>query len=321
MTEPAEIFIGIDVSKAHLDIALHEPARAWQVANGEAGITTLIPQLQALAPTLIVLEASGGLELVLVAELAAAHLPVVVTNPRRVRNFARATGRLAKTDRLDAQMLAHFAAALRPEIRPLPSADEEQLTALLTRRRQIVDMLTVEQNRLHTVRRSMRPDIEAHLQWLRTNLAKLDAEIDDFIHGSPLWSDKDALLQSVPGVGAVTASTMVALLPELGHLNRQEIAALVGLAPIAKESGKKRGKRRIFGGRAPVRSVLYMAALSASKHNPVIKRFYEHLLAQGKEKKLALTACMRKLLVILNAMLRTNQPWQPRSVEFPLRSS
>jgi len=232
----------------------------------------------------------------------------------RVRNFARATGRLAKTDRLDAQLLAHFAAALRPELRPLPSADEEHLTALLTRRRQIVDMLTMEQNRLHTVRATLRQDIEEHLTWLRAQLAKLDREIDEFIHGAPLWSDKDALLQSVPGVGPVTASTIVGLLPELGSLNRQEIAALVGLAPIAKESGKKQGKRRIFGGRAPVRSVLYMAALSACMHNPVIKRFYEHLLAQGKPKKVALTACMRKLLVILNAMLRTHQPWRTHAV-------
>lgn len=311
MTEPAEIFIGIDVSKAHLDVAVHAPAQVWRVENCEQGIAALLPQLQALQPTLIVLEASGGFELVLVAALAAAHLPVVVTNPRRVRNFARATGRLAKTDQLDAQLLAHFAAALRPEIRPLPNAQEEHLTALLTRRRQIVDMLTVEQNRLHTVRTPMRRDIEEHLQWLEVKLAKLEQEIDDFIHGSPLWSDKDALLQSVPGVGPVTASTIVALLPELGQLNRQEIAALVGLAPIAKESGKKQGKRRIFGGRAPVRHVLYMAALSARTHNPIIRQFYERLLAQGKPKKVALAACMRKLLVILNAMLRTNQPWHP----------
>jgi transposase len=310
MTPPAEIFIGIDVSKDALDLAVDEPARTWRVEHNDAGIAALIAQVQALQPTLIVLEASGGFELVLVAELAAAQLPVVVTNPRRVRNFARATGRLAKTDKLDAQLLAQFGAALRPERRPLPSAAEEHLTALLTRRRQLVDMLTVEQNRLHTVRAPMRGDIEAHLDWLRQSLAKLDHEIDDFIHGSPLWSDKDALLQSVPGVGRVTACTIVALLPELGTLNRQEIAALVGLAPIAKESGRKQGKRHIFGGRAPVRSVLYMAALSARTHNPVIKAFYQRLLEQGKPKKVALTACMRKLLVILNAMLRTQQPWR-----------
>jgi transposase len=318
MTDPAETFIGIDVSKTHLDLAVHEPAQTWRVENTDAGIAGLITQLQALHPTLIVLEASGGFELVLVAELATAHLPVVVTNPRRVRNFARATGRLAKTDKLDAQLLAHFAAALRPELRPLPGAEQVHLTALLTRRRQLVDMLTVEQNRLHTVRAPMRPDIQAHLDWLRQRLAKLDAEIDDFIHGSPLWSDKDALLQSVPGVGPVTASTMVALLPELGTLNRQEIAALVGLAPIAKESGKKQGKRRIFGGRAPVRSVLYMATLVATQRNAVIRQFYQRLLAQGKPKKVALTACMRKLLVILNALLRTHQAW--RSPTIPVQA-
>jgi len=313
MTNPAETFIGIDVAKDHLDLAIHAPAQTWRVENSAAGRAVLCAELQALQPSLIVLEASGGYELELVAELATTQLPVVITNPRRVRNFARATGQLAKTDQLDARLLAHFAAALRPAVRPLPSADQEYLTALVTRRRQIVDMLTVEQNRLHTVRSVMRQDIEEHLTWLREKLAKLDAEIDDFIHGSPLWSDTDALLQSVPGVGPVTASTIVALLPEVGTLNRQEIAALVGLAPLAKESGKKQGKRRIFGGRAAVRSVLYMAALSARTHNPVIKRFYERLVAQGKPKKVALTACMRKLLVILNALVRTKQAWRPAS--------
>lgn len=310
MTTSAETFIGIDVSKAHLDIAVHAPASSWQVDNSDLGIATLVTQLQAQQPSLIVLEATGGFELVLVAELAAAKLPVVVTNPRRVRNFARASGQLAKTDKLDAQLLAHFAAALRPELRSLPTVQEEHLTALLTRRRQIVDMLTVEKNRLHTVRATLRTDIEEHLTWLREKLAKLDAEIDDFVQASPLWSDKDALLQSAPGIGRVTASTLVALLPELGHLNRQEIAALVGLAPLNRDSGKKRGTRRIFGGRGAVRSVLYMATLSAVKHNPVLQQFYAQLLARGKAKKVALTACMRKLLVVLNAMLRSNQPWQ-----------
>lgn len=310
MTQSAEIFIGIDVSKEHLDLAVHAPAHTWRMENHAGGIAALVTQVQTLHPTLIVLEASGGFELEVVAALATAQLPIVVTNPRRVRNFARATGRLAKTDKLDAQLLAQFASALRPELRPLPSADQEHLSALLTRRRQLVDMLTAEQNRLHTVRAPLAKDIGEHIEWLRTRLAKLEQEIDDFIHGSPLWSDKDALLQSVPGVGPVTASTIVARLPELGTLNRQEIAALVGLAPIAKESGKKQGKRRIFGGRAPVRSVLYMAALSARTHNPVIKSFYQRLLDQGKPKKVALTACMRKLLVILNAMVRTQQPWR-----------
>ena len=309
MTSTPEIFVGIDVSKVRFDVAIHAQATTWQAANTDAGIAALIQQLTEIEPTLILLEATGGFELGLVAALALAKLPVVVTNPRRVRNFARATGQLAKTDKLDAQMLAHFAAALRPEVRPLPSAQEEQLTALLTRRRQIVDMLTVEKNRLHTVRAALRADIEEHLAWLQEKLAKLDAEIDQFIQATPLWQDKDAILQSAPGIGRITASTLLAMLPELGTLNRQEIAALVGLAPVNKDSGKKRGKRRIFGGRAPVRSVLYMATLAAKKHNPVIKKFYEHLLGQGKEKKVALTACMRKLLVILNAMLHANQAW------------
>jgi transposase len=211
---------------------------------------------------------------------------------------------------LDAQVLAHFAATLRPPPRPLPTAQEEQLTALLTRRRQIVDMLTVEKNRLQTVRPTMRSDIEEHIAWLEAKLTKLDEDIDQFIQATPLWKAKDELLQSAPGIGRITASTLLAMLPELGTLNRQEIAALVGLAPVNKDSGKKRGKRRIFGGRAPVRSVLFMATMSAKKFNPVIKSFYEHLLAQGKEKKVALTACMRKLLVILNAMVRSNQPWR-----------
>jgi transposase len=310
MTNESEIFVGIDVSKVRLDVALQPSLTTWQVENSDAGIAQLVGRLHELQPTLIVLEATGGFELVLVAELTAAKLPVVVTNPRQVRNFARATGKLAKTDKLDAQVLAHFAATLRPPPRPLPTAQEEQLTALLTRRRQIVDMLTVEKNRLQTVRPTMRSDIEEHIAWLEAKLTKLDEDIDQFIQATPLWKAKDELLQSAPGIGRITASTLLAMLPELGTLNRQEIAALVGLAPVNKDSGKKRGKRRIFGGRAPVRSVLFMATMSAKKFNPVIKSFYEHLLAQGKEKKVALTACMRKLLVILNAMVRSNQPWR-----------
>lgn len=313
MTDPAEIFVGIDVSKAQFDVARHDQQATWQADNTDTGIADLVKQLRALNPTLIVLEATGGFELRLVAALAAVKLPVVVTNPRRVRNFARSTGKLAKTDKLDAKMLAHFAAALRPEPRSLPSDQEEPLTALLTRRRQIVDRLTVEKNRLHTVRAAMRSDIEEHITWLSPKLDALDADIDQFIQGSALWQEKATLLQSVPGVGRITASTLLAMLPEVGTLNRQEIAALVGVAPMNKDSGRKHGKRRIFGGRATVRSVLYMAALSAKKHNPKIQKFYAHLLQQGKEKKVALTAGMRKLLVILNAMLHAKQPWRTES--------
>lgn len=310
MQNTAETFVGIDVSKTHFDVAEHHQPTSWQAENTDAGIAALVEQLQALHPTLIVLEASGGYELRLVAALAAAHLPVVVTNPRRVRHFARSIGRLAKTDRLDAKVLAHFAAALRPELRPLPSEQAEYLKALLTRRRQIVEMLTLEKNRLSTVRPTMRGDIEEHLAWLSEKLAQLDAEIDAFVQTSAVWQAQRALLQSVPGVGRVTASTLIALLPELGTLTRQAIAALVGIAPVNRDSGRTRGKRRIYGGRASVRSVLYMATLSATKYNPKIKKFYEHLLRQGKEKKVALVACMRKLLVILNAMLRDRRPWQ-----------
>ncbi len=309
MTDSNERVVGIDVSKARLDIAVHEPADSWQVDNTEAGIANLIHRLQALQPTLVVLEATGGFENRLVAELAAAKLPLAVTNPRRVRSFARSTGKLAKTDKLDARLLAHFGAGIRPEPRALPTEQEERLAALLTRRRQIVDMLTVEKNRLHTVPAAMHGDLQEHIDWLSEKLAKLDTEIDQFIRGSRLWSEKASLLKSVPGVGRITTSTLLAMLPELGTLNRQEIAALVGVAPLNRDSGRKTGRRHVYGGRASVRTVLYMAALSASRHNPKIQRFYEHLIQQGKEKKVALTACMRKLLVILNAMLRSKQPW------------
>ena len=276
------------------------------------GIASLVKRLKKLKATLIVLEPTGGFEMLVVAELTQAGLPAAVVNAKRVRDFARATGQLAKTDKLDAKVLAHFAAAVRPAVRNLRSEEEEQLAALLTRRRQIIDMLTVEKNRLVTVRAKMRSDIQAHIQWLSSSLKELDQEIEDFIESTPAWKDKDALLQSVPGVGPVTSATMLGMLPELGLLNRQEIAALVGVAPVNKDSGKKHGRRRVYGGRADVRSVLYMAALAAKKFNPVIRKFYERLIQQGKEKKVALTACMRKLLVILNAMMHSNQPWRPQ---------
>jgi transposase len=313
MEKAAEIFIGIDVSKVWLDVAVHEQEETFRAGNEDAGIANLVKRMKELGPTLIVLEPTGGFEKLVVAELTHAGLPVVVVNAKRVRDFARATGRLAKTDKLDAKVLAHFAAAIRPALRSLRSEEEEQLTALLTRRRQIVDMLTEEKNRLVTVRAKMRTDIEAHIQWLANSLKDLDKEIEDFVEGTPLWKEKDALLQSVPGVGPVTSATMLGMLPELGKLNRQRIAALVGVAPVNKDSGKKQGKRRVYGGRADVRSVLYMAALAAKKFNPVIKSFYEKLIKEGKEKKVALTACMRKLLVILNAMMRTGQPWRTQT--------
>lgn len=310
MKKAMEIFVGIDVSKAWLDVAVHEQREEFRVSNDSVGIADLVERLKKLGPTLIVLEPTGGFEMLVVAEMTRAGLPVAVVNAKRVRDFARATGQLAKTDKLDAKVLAHFASAIRPAVRTLRNEEEEQLTALLTRRRQVVDMLTVEKNRLVTVRAKMRSDIEAHVDWLSASLKELDKEIEDFVKGSPVWKVKDALLQSVPGIGPVTSATMLGMLPELGILNRQEIAALVGVAPINKDSGRKQGRRRVYGGRADVRSVLYMAALSAKKFNPVISKFYDRLLKQGKEKKVALTACMRKLLVILNSMMRTNEPWR-----------
>jgi transposase len=312
MKKAAEIFVGIDISKAWLDIAVHEREETFRVSNDETGIASLVKRLKKLKATLIVLEPTGGFEMLVVAELTQAGLPAAVVNAKRVRDFARATGQLAKTDKLDAKVLAHFAAAVRPAVRNLRSEEEEQLAALLTRRRQIIDMLTVEKNRLVTVRAKMRSDIQAHIQWLSSSLKELDQEIEDFIESTPAWKEKDALLQSVPGVGPVTSATMLGMLPELGLLNRQEIAALVGVAPVNKDSGKKHGRRRVYGGRADVRSVLYMAALAAKKFNPIIRKFYERLIQQGKEKKVALTACMRKLLVILNAMMHSNQPWRPQ---------
>lgn len=310
MEKAAEIFVGIDVSKAWLDIAVHEQADTNRVSNDARGIAKLVTQMQEIKPDRIVVEPTGGFEMLVVAELARASLPIVVVNAKRVRDFAKATGRFAKTDKLDAKVLAHFAEAIRPPVRSLQTEEEEQLAALLTRRRQVLDMLTVEKNRLVTVRSSMHSDIEEHIHWLSTSLKRLDQEIADFVENTPCWKEKDALLQSVPGVGPVTSATMLALLPELGKLNRQKIAALVGVAPVNKDSGKKQGKRRVYGGRADVRSVLYMAALSAKKFNPVIRVVYERLIRKGKEKKVALTACMRKLLVILNAMAHANQCWR-----------
>lgn len=310
MKKAGKIFVGIDVSKAWLDVAVHEPAEGFRVSNDESGIASLVKRLKKLKPTLVVLEPTGGFEMLVVAELSRAGLPVVVVNAKRIRDFARATGRLAKTDKLDAKVLAHFAAAVRPSVRTLQTEEEEQLTAILTRRRQILEMLTVEKNRLGTVRANMRADLQEHIHWLSQRLHQLDQEVETFVKETPAWKEKDALLQSVPGVGPVTSATMIGMLPELGQLNRQEIAALVGVAPLNKDSGKKSGKRKIYGGRADVRSVLYMAALAATRFNSVIKKFYARLLQHGKEKKLALTACMRKLLVILNAITRSHQPWR-----------
>jgi transposase len=305
-----ENFVGIDVSKRHLDVAVWGQEEVWQQPNNEQGIIAVVGKLTELAPTLIVLEASGGWEMSLVAELAFAKLPVVVVNPTRVRAFAKATGQIAKTDKLDAGTIAWFAQAVRPEVRSLRNEQEAYLASLIARRRQVIGMVTAEKNRRHTTHGLIAERLEEHIAWLAAELDALEEDISRLIKESEVWQEKEALLQSVPGVGPVTAFTLLAELPELGALNRQKIAALAGLAPFNKDSGPRRGKRRIFGGRAGVRCVLYMAALSASKTNPVIKDFYERLLAKGKVKKVALVACMRKLLAILNAIIRDTRPWQ-----------
>lgn len=309
MTEQCE-YVGIDVSKAMLDVACYNSQAFQQFKNTPKGISKLVDWLNEIQPRLVVLEATGGLELACVAELMQAGLPVAVINPGRVRGFARSIGQLAKTDKLDAMVIAHFAQATQPEPRKAPTPQEEKLTALLTRRRQLVEMLTAEKNRQHTARFSMQTHIQEHIDWLEQKLDQLEQEIDNHIDQFPEWKQKAQLLQSVPGVGKVTTITLLALLPELGTINRQQIAALVGVAPVNKDSGKRQRKRRVFGGRANVRCALYMAALSASRHNPQIRSFYNRLLSHGKEKKVALTACMRKLLVILNAISRSNQVFE-----------
>ena len=303
------VFVGIDVAEATLQVACRPSTEGWQATNDPEGISALTVRLGALDPALIVLEASGGIELALVAELGAAGLPVVVINPRQVRDFARATGRLAKTDRIDAQILAQFGEAVKPTLRPLPDVGAQELTALLARRRQLIEMSTAERNRLRRALRKVRPSITAHIEWLELQLKDLDRDLEQVLHSSPIWREKEDLLRSVPGIGPVVATTLVAALPELGALNHKEIAALVGVAPLNRDSGTLRGRRTVWGGRSQVRAALYMAALSSSRHNPAIKTFYDRLLAAGKPKKVALVACMRKLLTIINAMLSHGSRW------------
>jgi len=305
-------FAGIDVAKSQLDVALIDPAESWTVANDLEGIATLVERLQTLTPTLIVQEATGGFETDAAAALAAVGLPVVIANPRQVRDFARATGQLAKTDRIDAALLALFAQRVRPDPRPLPDDDALHFQAMLTRRRQIIEMLTAEKNRLGFARpQPIRKNIQKHIAWLERQLAQIDTDLTDAIRHSPVWRAKDDLLRSVPGVGPNLARTLIAELPELGHLNRKEIAALVGVAPLARDSGTFRGKRMVWGGRASVRTALFLSVWSAAKWNPLIRPFYQGLREHGKPPKVAQIACMRKLLTILNAMVRDGSPWDP----------
>ncbi len=306
----APCYVGIDVAKAQLDIAVRPSGDVWAVANDPAGVTTLVARLHELQPTLVVLEATGGYERPLTAALAAAGLPAAVVNPRQARDFAKATGKLAKTDALDAHALAHFAEAVQPPARSAPTAEAEVLGAVLARRRQLVEMLTAERNRLHTAAAAVRERIAAHIAWLEAELDATNQELARIIAADPAWRERDALLRGVPGVGPVLSTTLLAELPELGALTRHEVAALAGVAPLNRDSGTRRGQRAVWGGRAQLRATLYMGTLAAMRCNPVIKAFYERLCAAGKPKKVALTACMRKLLTILNAMLTHQTPWR-----------
>lgn len=305
-----EVFVGIDVSKAQLDVALHPGGEQWTVMNDAAGLATLGERLQALAPTIVVLEATGGWEVAAVGELATRGVAVAVVNPRQIRAFAQAVGQLEKTDRLDAVAIAHFAAAVRPTPRPLADALQQELQALVVRRRQVVEMLVAERNRVPLSPPAVRRSLQQHIAWLEKQLAEVDRDLGRRLRQSPVWRAKEELLRSVPGVGPVCAATLVAELPELGQLNRKQIAKLVGVAPLARESGTWRGRRVIWGGRAPVRAVLYMAALTAQRVNPVIRALYRRLIAAGKPPKVALVACMRKLLIILNVLAKRQEHWR-----------
>jgi len=304
-------YVGIDVSKRCLDVCEGEQGAEWQVGNDEKGINRLVERMKEIRPVLIVLESTGGLEWAAMTELYSAGLAVALVNPGRVKEFAKSLGLLAKTDKLDARLLARFGEAVKPNVTRLPDEQEQHLMGLVTRRRQLLEMQVAEKNRLHSARMSSRANLEEHIVWLHEALAKLDQEIQAYVRQSKLWKGKAERMQSVPGVGPVTANTILAELPELGLLDRKQIAALVGVAPFNNDSGPRHGKRRVKGGRASVRNVLYMAALSASKYNPVLKAFYQQMIQRGKEKKVALIACMRKLLTFLNAIIRDSESWEP----------
>ena len=308
----AGLYVGIDVSKATLDVAFGSDGNVVQAANDDSGIAELVVRVAKAVPALVVLEATGGYEWLVAAALAGKGIPVAVVNPRQVRDFAKATGVLAKTDRIDARVLARFAEAIRPEPRPLPSPEAKELEELLSRRRQIVDMLTMEKNRLGiAASERMQRGIKKHITWLEEALRRANDDIDKAVRASPLWREQEDLLRSVPGIGPVTARTLLAELPELGSLNRKQIAALVGVAPLNRDSGTLHGIRTCWGGRANIRQVLYMAALTAVRRNPVIRHAYLAFKARGKKPKVALVACMHKLLTILTAMVRDRRHWSP----------
>ena len=305
------IFVGIDVSKARLDLGIGEDGETWFEPNDQAGIARVVARLTQVTPKLVIVESTGGLESQVISQLFSNAIPVALVNPSRVRDFARSIGLLAKTDKIDAHLLARFGEATRPIPTRLPTEDEQKLSATVSRRRQLIDMRTAEINRMGTIHTSMRSKLEEHLEWLNKEIEELETEINQLIQSTPEFKQKDKILQSAPGIGPVTAATIISDLPELGHHNRQVIASLVGVAPYNNDSGGHRGKRRIKGGRPDIRTVLYMATISASRFNPVIKKFYDRLVQKGKLKKIALVACMRKLLTILNAMIRDLKFWQP----------
>jgi transposase len=309
VSEPVQPSVGVDVSQATLDVAIYPSGEWWQVTNDERGIAELVERFTSLAPQRIVLEATGGYELLLLAACGIADLPVVAVNPRQVRDFARSIGQLAKTDALDAHVLAQFAAQIQPKLRPLPDAATRELSALLARRRQLVEMRAAEANRLSRALERVRPDIREHMRYLDKRIKELDRELHDQLRGTPLWRDKENLLRSIPGVGPVLSATLLADVPELGTTGHKQLAALIGLAPLNRDSGRWRGKRSIWGGRGHVRAVLYMATVTAVRLNPTIKALYDRLTANGKPRKVAITACMHKLLRICNAVLTHNTPW------------
>lgn len=306
-----ETFVGIDIAQAHLDVALRPSGETLHLAYDEAGLKVLHTRLQALPNVLVVVEATGGLETSVVADLCAEKLAVAVVNPRQVRDFAKALGKLAKTDRLDAAVLAHFAEAVRPTPRPASDEASQTLQALLARRTHLVEMRTAERNRLTRANTAVRPSLEEHIAWLDTQVRAVETKLTEQVALHTEWQAQAELLQSVPGVGPILSVTRLAALPELGHLDRRQLAALVGVAPFAYESGRFKGQRHVWGGRATIRAPLYMSTVAAVRCNPVLKDFYQRLKEAGKPPKVALVACMRKLLTILNAMLKANQPWLP----------
>ena len=302
-----ETYIGIDISSNNLDLAIYKDEKTRQFSNDQEGLRKVCDFLSRLKPTLIVFEATGGYEIPLYIALSEAKLPAAPVNPRQVRDFAKATGKLAKTDILDARVIAHFAAALHPQPRPIPESQE--IKEIVARRNQLVQMIVAEKNRLHSARKNIKARIQSHIQWLEEELDGTNKELEQCIRDNPEWQKKNDLLQSMPGVGPVLSTTLLADLPELGKLNRRQIAALTGVAPLNRDSGTLRGKRTIWGGRATVRGALYMATLVATRFNPVIRQLYQRLLDAGKLKKVAIVACMRKLLIILNSMVKHNTNW------------